>query len=506
MISVGFLVRKKAGTAEGYLVAGRQFNLFCNSAALTACFLGGSIVLSLPGLVYGTGIWNDAKMWGATSTLGGIFCLLLAGLFYMPKLWRLKLLSLGDYFYLRFGRTTGFAVSIVTVMTFIFWVAVQVLVFAKVCSALLGWSLLPAALIGITVIAIYTTLGGLWAVMATDMIQVCLVALGILVLVPIALHLVGGWDAFMAAIPQDKVQLVPHVADGKIWLAWFASLCLIGIGSIVSPDLMQRAFAAKTASVARNSALVGMCIKTALSVLMIGVALMGWILVQRGDIPETLLRGDMELIVPVMVRELLPTPLIILFVGACLSAVMGAASSALLAMSGMISKNIWKDFIHPRTTDKELVLVSRVCVVAFSLFAVYLALSLEMVYMLLALGFDLIMATLFAPMTLGLYWKKANEYGALAAIIIGSLVRICGAGFANGFTLETIAYAGDWYIWSLAAPAAAFVVMYVVSLLTQQAKPSNEYGFRYDENGDPVLVDGSKPKVEHEEQRLDQAA
>lgn len=506
MISVGFLVRKKAGTAEGYLVAGRQFNLFCNSAALTACFLGGSIVLSLPGLVYGTGIWNDGKMWGATSTLGGIFCLLLAGLFYMPKLWRLKLLSLGDYFYLRFGRITGFAVSIVTVLTFIFWVAVQVLVFAKVCSALLGWSLLPAALIGITVIAIYTTLGGLWAVMATDMIQVCLVALGILVLAPIALHLVGGWDAFMAAIPQDKVQLVPHVADGKIWLAWFASLCLIGIGSIVSPDLMQRAFAAKTASVARNSALVGMCIKTALSVLMIGVALMGWVLVHQGSIPESLLHGDMELIVPVMVRELLPTPLVILFVGACLSAVMGAASSALLAMSGMISKNIWKDFIHPRTTDKELVLVSRVCVVAFSLFAVYLALSLEMVYMLLALGFDLIMATLFAPMTLGLYWKKSNEYGALAAIIVGSLVRVCGAGFANGFTLETIAYAGDWYIWSLAAPAAAFVVMAVVSLLTQKVKPSNEYGFHYDVNDEPVLADGSKPRMEHEEQHLDQAA
>lgn len=495
MIMVGFLVRKRAGTAEGYLVAGRQFTLLFNSAALTACFLGGALILSLPGLVYGTGIWNDGKMWGATSALGGIFCLLLAGLFYMPKLWRLKLLSLGDYFYLRFGKATGFAVSIVTIMTFIFWVAVQVLVFAKVCSALLGWSLLPAALIGITVIAVYTTLGGLWAVMATDMIQVALVALGIFVLAPIALNLVGGWDAFIAAIPQDKAQVIPQVADGRVWLAWFASFCLIGIGSIVSPDLMQRAFAAKTASVARNSALVGMCIKTALSLLMIAIAYMGWILVNNGSIPEVLLHGDMELIVPVMVRELLPTPLVILFVGACLSAVMGAASSALLAMSGMISKNIWKDVIHPQTTDKELVLVSRICVVIFSLFAVYLALSLDMVYMLLALGFDLIMATLFAPMTLGLYWKKANEYGAVAAIVTGAVVRVCGAGFANGFTLETIAYAGDWYIWSLAAPAAAFIVMTAVSLATQSIKASNEYGFHYDEKGDPVLVDGSHPEA-----------
>lgn len=490
MISVGFIVRKKAGTAEGYLVAGRQFNLVCNSAALTACFLGGSIVLALPGLVYGTGIWNDGKMWGATSALGGIFCLLLAGLFYMPKLWKLKLLSLGDYFYLRFGKITGFTVSLVTIMTFVFWVAVQVLVFAKVCGAFLGWPLMTAALIGIGVIAVYTTLGGLWAVMATDAIQVCLVALGIFTLAPIALHLVGGWDVFIAAIPQDKAQIIPHVADGKVWLAWFASFCLIGIGSIVSPDLMQRAFAAKTAAVARDSALVGMVIKTVLSLLMIAVAYMGWILVNNGSIDETLLHGDMEMIVPVMVRELLPTPLIILFVGACLSAVMGAASSALLAMAGMISKNVWKDIIHPATSDKELVLVSRICVIALALFGVYLALSLKMVYMLLALGFDLIMATLFACMTLGLYWKKANGYGAVAGIVTGIVVRVLGAGFANGFTLEAIAYAGDWYVWTMLAPVLAFVVMFVVSLATQKINPSNEYGFHYNEDGDPIFLDG----------------
>ena len=492
MIMVGFLVRKKASTAEGYLVAGRQFTLLFNSAALTACFLGGSIILSLPGLVYGMGIWNDDSMWGASAALGGIFCLLLAGLFYMPKLWRLKLLSLGDYFYLRYGKSTGFTVSLVTILTFIFWVSVQILVFAKVCNAFMGWELVHAAIIGIAVIAVYTTIGGLWAVMATDMVQVCLVALGIFVLTPIALGLAGGFDVVMATVPAEKTHFLPQVSEPRVWVAWFASWCLIGIGSIVSPDLMQRAFAAKTASVARNSALVGMCIKILLSGLMVVLAYTGWTLVHNNIIPETALAGDMELIIPVMVKTLLPTPLVILFVGACLSAVMGAASSALLAMSGMISKNVWKDVIRPETTDKELVLVSRICVVAFSIFAVYLALSLEMVYLLLALGFDLIMASLFAAMTLGLYWKKANEYGAIAGIVTGIAVRVVGAGIANGFTLKSIAYAGDWYIWTLAAPICAFIVMIIVSLATQHIRPSNEYGFHYDADGDPIYKDGRK--------------
>ncbi len=298
MIMVGFLVRKKASSAEGYLVAGRQFGLLFNSAALTACFLGGTVILSLPGLTYGMGLWSDDNLWGATAGLGGIFCLLLAGLFYMPKLWRLKLLSLGDYFYLRFGKATGFTVSLVTILTFIFWVAVQILVFAKVCNAFMGWGLIESAVVGIAVIAIYTTLGGLWAVMATDMVQVGLVALGIFVLTPIALGLAGGFDAVMATVPEERMHILPQVSEPRVWVAWFASWCLVGIGSIVSPDLMQRAFAAKTATVARNSALVGMTIKIVLSLLMMLLAYAGWTLVHTNVIPEAALGGDQELIVP----------------------------------------------------------------------------------------------------------------------------------------------------------------------------------------------------------------
>ena len=493
MIMVGFLVRKKASTAEGYLVGGRQFTLLFNSAALTACFLGGSMIISLPGLVYGMGLWNDDKMWGATIPFGGCICLILAGFFYMPKLWKLKLLSLGDYFYLRFGRTTGFVVSIVMAGTFVFYIAVQILVFAKVSIAFIDWDLTTAAFICVGVIAVYVTLGGLWAIMATDIIQVCLVVLGIAVLTPIAFNLAGGVETVMNTIPAEKTHILPQVSDPRVWLAWFASWSLLGIGAIVSPDLMQRAFAAKTATVARDSAMVTFCIKTSIIILVVLIAYAGWTLVHTEVIPEAALGGDIEMIVPVMVKNLLPTPLVILFVGACLSSVMGAASAALLALSGMVSKNIWKDVIRPNTSDRGLVLVSRICVVAFAVIGIYLALSLKMVYLLNALGFDLMLAGLFSVMTLGLYWKKANAYGAIAGIVAGMSIRVLGPAFAEGFSLTSIAYAGDiWYVWTLVAPVVSFAAMIVVSLTTQKSNPSNEYGFHYDVDGDPVFVNGQK--------------
>ncbi len=490
MIAIGFIVRSKVKTAEGYLVAGRSFGFLQNSMALTACFLGGSLVLAVPGLTLKFGIWNDEAMWGATAVLGGIFCLLIAGIFYMPQLWRLKLLSLGDYFYLRFGRGTGLLVSLVTACTFVFYISVQILVFAKVCTAFLGWSVMASAFIGIGVVTAYTVLGGLWAIMATDMVQVFLVSLGIIVLVPIAISLTGGWDMFTAHMDSSKLQMVPHVAGGKVWMAWLASLALIGVGSVVSPDLMQRAFAAKTPNVARNSAFFALFVKTFLSVLMVILALAGGILLTNGTLAPDALGGDSELIVPVMVKNLLPTPLVIVFMGACLSAVMGAASSALLAMAGMISKNVWKDFLRPETSDKELVLVSRACVIGFALIALYLALKLKFVYLLMAFGFDLIMSSLFACMTLGMYWKKANRYGAIAAIVSGLLVRVVGAGIENGFTLEGVASSSpSWYVYTLAAPIVSFIAMWAVSLATQKVDPSNEYGFHFDENGEVI-----KPK------------
>ncbi len=491
MLTVGYIVKSKIKTSEAYLVAGRSFSLMMNAPALTACFLGGSLVLSLPGLAYGMGVWNDDTMWGGAVSLGGVICLLLAGVFYMPKLWRLKLLSLGDFFYLRFGRTTGFVVSIITVITFVFWVAVQILVFAKICTVFLGWPLVTSAIVGITIITIYTTMGGLWAVMATDAIQVGLVSLGVVILFPIVLGLAGGWENFMANIPADRTQVLPAWdAGGEVWLAWLACWAIIGIGGIVSPDLMQRAFAAKTPAVALNSAIIAAIIKTALSIVMIGIAFIGYILVQDGIIPEDSLKGDMELIVPVMVRDFLPLPVMIIFMGACLSAVMGAASSALLAMSGMMSKNIVKDFIKPDINDGQLLRVSRVCVVIFAIMSLWAALNLKYVFLLLAFGFDLIMSSLLACMTLGMFWRKANSYGAIAGIIAGAVVRIIPAGIANGFTLVGIcSSAPGWYVYTLLGPVVAFMVTWAVSLVTQKQCPSNEYGFHFDENDTPLTIE-----------------
>lgn len=73
MILVGYLVKNRIKTSEDYLVAGRSFGLFFNSATLMACFIGGALLIAVPGRIYSVGIWDDTYLsGGAFITVGGL--------------------------------------------------------------------------------------------------------------------------------------------------------------------------------------------------------------------------------------------------------------------------------------------------------------------------------------------------------------------------------------------------------------------------------------------------
>ena len=167
--------------------------------------------------------------------------------------------------------------------------------------------------------------------------------------------------------------------------------------------------------------------------------------------------------------ELLPVPLVVLFLGASLAAVMSAADSAMLALAGMFTKNIYKDILHPSASDKNMVLVTRICVGAVGILAGIIAVSFPYAFNLSVFAFDLLLASLFVPLTLGLFWKKANGYGAMAGMITGFAVRIIGGGMQQGFTLAGILSPLDtWYLFTLFSPLASLAAMVPVCLLTQK--------------------------------------
>lgn len=479
MVLIGYLVKDRIKTSEDYLVGGRSFGLFYNSGTLAACFLGGGILIGASGKIFSVGIWDNALSGGALILIGGfLMCLFVAGTFYMPKLWRMKFISLGDLFYVRYGRRTGLLSSVLISVNFLFWVAVQILVFGKIVNAILGWDLQMSILLAMSVICAYTMLGGLFAVCFTDIIQVTVTILGVIVMVPYCISAVGGWDVFSASYNADLLQIVPQTMEVDPWLAWFAAFAAVGLGGIVSPDLMQRAFSAKTPNIARKSAYVAFTILFCFSVLIAVLSLAGHILVDNGILTDPHLvgdaaagiAGDPELILPIMSKAILPLPLVVLFLGAGLSAVMSAAATALLALSGMISMNIYRDVINPDASHATQVRVTRILVLVLGIVATVIALTYPNAAELSAFGFDLILASLFGAMTLGLFWKKTNAAGAAAGMIAGILFRVIGAAIDSGeISLAAMAYPAHWYYFTLLSPLVSIVTTVIVSLATQKA-------------------------------------
>ena len=322
IIFVGYLMKSKNKGAEDFLVGGRSFGLFYNTGTLTACWIGGVLVIGVPGTLYSFGVWDSEARWGLLVTYGGMCCLLVAGLFYMRRLWELKLLSLGDYYYQRFGKTAGIISTVIMSGTFVLWISVQIVSFAKVGEAVVGLSLNTWVLISMIVICTYTILGGLWAVCLTDIIQVAVVVLSMLILLPLSIGAVGGWESFAAAVPTEKLDMLPKdYTVPSAWVAWVAAWATIGLGSIASPDLMQRAFSAKSGKVARNSAFCSFAIVCAILVVVMILTFAAMQMIDLNAIDRTRVDADPELLLPLVFQSAMPLPVVILFLGATMAAV-----------------------------------------------------------------------------------------------------------------------------------------------------------------------------------------
>lgn len=111
----------------------------------------------------------------------------------------------------------------------------------------------------------------------------------------------------------------------------------------------------------------------------------------------------------------------IMFFGSLLSAIMSTTSSAVLAPAAIFSKNMVQPLLQKSMDDREMLVLTRVSVLLFSLIATVMAMLRSNIYELVGESSILSLVTLFAPLTLGLYWKRANGTGAVWAMIMGFL-------------------------------------------------------------------------------------
>jgi Na+/proline symporter len=180
--------------------------------------------------------------------------------------------------------------------------------------------------------------------------------------------------------------------------------------------------------------------------------------------------------------DYLPPVLTAIFMAALASALMSTSDSSLLAGASVVTENLMP-MLGKKLTDKEKVKWVRIWVGIIGFVAVIIALTAAVIYELGVVAWSILLVGLFAPFALGMYWKKANHYGGIAAFIGGfvawaigiAIAYYVGMGGDSTFVIcaEDVecAFWDATYIASFPAFFTSVILMVVVSLATQKTDP-----------------------------------
>jgi SSS family solute:Na+ symporter len=444
------------GESESFLAADRNMNLVQSTCSTAATDLGGGFSIAMGGLGFTLGISGSWLI--AVSGLS----IVMVSFLMVPKVkrWsdRVKGLTTGDLFEARFDRRTGTVAAIVIGVAWFTFVGGQIIAGGKLLQVALDMNLTFAIALSGAIVLAYTVMGGLKAVIYTDVFQMFVLMIGIIfIAMPIGMFKVGGWNAMVEqfAASPDTAGLVDWGAVGwKQALGWFFAIFPVWFISIAA---MQRIIAARDEKTARRAFfLTGIPIEWPLFA--VGSTLIG--MVARILLPDL---ADAELATPTIVMHLLPAGIAGIVIAAYIAAVMSTADSCLIGPVAIFTNDVYRKYLRPDATERQLVRVARTATILLGVLAIAVAYMVPNVLELILYAYTFGAAGIFVPMLGLLFWKRTTAKGAFWSMILGgsSAVIWAAAGEPFGFSAS---YTG----WVIGLP-----VMVGVSLLTQHESDEN---------------------------------
>jgi SSS family solute:Na+ symporter len=418
-IGIGMYAATRVHNSRDYVVAGRHLPIYIVTATVFATWFGSETVLGIPATFL-----NEGMRGIVSDPFGSSMCLILVGLFFARKLYRMNLLTITDYYRKRYGRTVEVITGLAIIISYLGWVSAQMTALGLVFNILSQGAITQTqgTLIGAGIVLLYTLFGGMWSVALTDFFQMSIIVVGLLYILYVASDMAGGLGHVVQhAADKGQFQFWPE-ANSKDIIAFIAAWITMMFGSIPQQDVFQRVMSAKTENIAVSGSVLGGSLYFFFAFVPLTIAYSAT-LIDPGLV-SGLLEKDSQMILPQLILNHMPVFAQIMFFGALLSAIMSTASGTLLAPSVTFSENILKPYL-PNHTDKTLLLTMRIIVVCFAaivtLFALY---SDATIYEMVENAYKVTLVIAFVPLVSGLYWQRASTQGAYLAIALGLVVWI----------------------------------------------------------------------------------
>jgi SSS family solute:Na+ symporter len=438
MLALGWYGMRRSKDPEDYLVAGRNLGPGMYMSTMAATVLGGASTIGTVRLGYVHGI---SGLW-LCATLGvGIIIL---NLFLAKPLIQLRISTVTQVLEQRYNPITRQVSGVIMFAYALMIGVVSTLGISTIMQVFLHIPFWSAVVLSGGLIVVYSTVGGMWALTLTDVVQFVIKTIGLLfLLLPISLHRVGGWDELVAKLPASAFSFTTIGTDTII-----TYVLIYTIGVLIGQDIWQRVFTARSAKVARYAgtaagvycliygvatALIGMCAKVLLPDL---------------DAPSNAFASIIKFALPDGIRSLVIT--------AAMAAMMSTASAGLLAASSTLTEDLLPVVRGGRPSN---IRTNRICTLITGLMVLGIALVVDDVLSALTLAYNLLVGGMAIPLIGAIFWKRATPAGAMTSMVLGCVFALAFM-FKDGLEANTPIY------YSLAAGLFSFVV---VSLFSRPA-------------------------------------
>ena len=386
------------------LVAGRNVSLWLLVFTLFATFYGGGTIMGVAGAAYGEGLLGVIA-----DPFGAAACLFLGALLYFRVMRRMRLLTVSDFFRVRYGKHAETLSALCMIPPYLGWVSAQFVAIGFILHTLTGIDTTAGMVLGAAIVIVYTVVGGLWAVALTDFIQAAVLIVGLVVLCVISVSDAGGFSAIAARLPDGHMEFFP--AGGLNDWAWYLQAwVVIGLGGIPAQDMIQRAVSARSEDTAVAGAYVSGLMYLGFGLIPVALGFAALV-----TFPDML---NPELAVPKLAMNHLPPLAMALVLGALVSGIMSSADSALLAPASVVGENLAR-LVRRDLAPLQVLAISRWAVVVLGLASLAAALYFQRIYEIMVGSWSVLLVSLFVPLTAGIWWRRANNSAAIASIVAG---------------------------------------------------------------------------------------
>ncbi|WP_327323716.1 sodium:solute symporter [Streptomyces sp. NBC_01210] len=451
MLGMGWWGMRRAKSKSEFLVAGRRLGPSMYSGTMAAVVLGGASTIGGVGLGYKFGLSGAWMVF--TIGLG----LLALSVFFSARIARLKVYTVSEMLDLRYGGKAGLISGVVMWAYTLMLAVTSTIAYATIFDVLFDLNRTASIILGGAIVVAYSTLGGMWSITLTDMVQFVVKTVGVLLLLlPIAVVKAGGFSEMKAKLPTEYFD--PLGIGGE---TIFTYVLIYTFGMLIGQDIWQRVFTARSDKVARYGGTVAgtYCLVYALAGAVIGTAakVLYPKLPNADDAFATIVKDEL----PMGVRGLV--------LAAALAAVMSTSSGALIACATVANNDIWsrvRGLTSRNGDDHDEVKGNRAFILIMGIAVICIAIALNNVIEALTVAYNLLVGGLLVPILGGLLWKRGTVYGALASVTVGGL-SVIGLMATYGILANQPVYYG------LLLSLAAYVIVSLATRPTDAATLAN---------------------------------